>query len=83
MGAYPGIKGKICGEGEERMLRPVPEFENEDQERAFWAANDSTDYLEMVVVITSENYRLREAHQLTDRLLGEFVLAAVSRELRQ
>ncbi len=32
---------------------------------------------ELVVVITSENYRLREAHQLTDRLLGEFVLAPI------
>jgi CubicO group peptidase (beta-lactamase class C family) len=33
--------------------------------------------LELVVVITSTNYRVREAHQLTDGLLREFVLAAV------
>jgi CubicO group peptidase (beta-lactamase class C family) len=32
--------------------------------------------LHLVVVITSTNYRVREAHQLADRLLGEFVLAA-------
>lgn len=34
--------------------------------------------LELVITITSENYHLREAHQLTDQLLGEFVLSCLS-----
>jgi predicted DNA binding CopG/RHH family protein len=27
------------------MRRPIPEFKNEDEEREFWAKQDSTDYL--------------------------------------
>lgn len=33
--------------------------------------------LDMTVVITTTNYNLRDAHQLSDRLLSEYVLAAV------
>jgi hypothetical protein len=32
---------------------------------------------DMVVVITTTNYRERGAHQLTDRLLTDYVLQAV------
>lgn len=35
--------------------------------------------LDLVVGITSLNYRTRGAHQLTERLLTEYVLAAVER----
>lgn len=28
------------------MLKPIPKFEDEDEERAFWAAHDSTDYID-------------------------------------
>jgi predicted DNA binding CopG/RHH family protein len=28
------------------MLKPIPEFENEDEEREFWAKQDSSDYLD-------------------------------------
>jgi len=28
------------------MNKPMPEFANEDEERAFWDENDSTDYLD-------------------------------------
>lgn len=28
-----------------QQLKNMPAFENEDQERGFWAAHDSTDYL--------------------------------------
>ena len=28
------------------MLKPVPEFKDEDEERQFWAEQDSTDYLD-------------------------------------
>jgi uncharacterized DUF497 family protein len=30
---------------EKYMRRPIPEFKNEDEEREFWANQDSTDYL--------------------------------------
>lgn len=28
------------------MLKPIPEFEDEDEEREFWATHDSTDYID-------------------------------------
>lgn len=28
------------------MLKPIPEFKNEDEEREFWATHDSTDYVD-------------------------------------
>lgn len=33
--------------------------------------------LEMTVVVTSENFRVREAHELSERLLSEYILASV------
>ena len=33
----------------------------------------------MVVVITSENYRERDQHQLSERLLSEYILSAVEK----
>lgn len=32
---------------------------------------------QMTIVITSENFRVREAHELSDRLLSEYILASV------
>ncbi len=28
------------------MSKPIPEFQNEDEERQFWAEHDSTEYLD-------------------------------------
>jgi predicted DNA binding CopG/RHH family protein len=28
------------------MLKPLPEFKDEDEERAFWATHDSTEYID-------------------------------------
>jgi predicted DNA binding CopG/RHH family protein len=28
------------------MLQPIPEFQNEDEERRFWAVKDSAEYLD-------------------------------------
>ena len=28
------------------MSKPIPEFKNEDEERAFWANNDSSEYVD-------------------------------------
>ena len=32
--------------GAEFMLKPIPEFNNEDEEREFWAEHDSADYID-------------------------------------
>ena len=31
---------------EHRSLKPIPKFDSEDEEREFWAAHDSTDYVD-------------------------------------
>jgi predicted DNA binding CopG/RHH family protein len=31
---------------EKHMPKPIPEFENEDEDREFWATHDSTDYID-------------------------------------
>jgi len=28
------------------MMKPIPDFENEDEERAFWAQHDSSEYMD-------------------------------------
>ena len=28
------------------MLKPIPKFKNEDEEREFWATHDSTEYID-------------------------------------
>lgn len=30
-----------------KLLKPIPKFKNEDEERKFWATNDATDYFDM------------------------------------
>lgn len=30
-----------------RKLKTIPKFKSEDEERAFWAAHDSTDYIDL------------------------------------
>ncbi len=29
-----------------KKVKPIPRFKSEDEERAFWAAHDSTDYID-------------------------------------
>ena len=31
----------------QNKIKPIPRFENEDQERDFWATHSSTDYFDM------------------------------------
>ena len=30
----------------DKELKPIPHFETEDEERAFWGSHDSTDYVD-------------------------------------
>lgn len=36
-------------------MAEIPEFENEDEERAFWATHDSIDYLDGAEQVTIEH----------------------------
>jgi len=40
----PGLAVLILDKRVANVKKPVPEFRSEDQERAFWAAEDSTEY---------------------------------------
>ncbi len=41
----------------ENKLQPIPEFENEDEEREFWATHDSTDFVDWS---KAKRYRLAQ-----------------------
>ena len=41
------------------MSKPIPEFKNEDEERAFWAKNDSSEYVDWSKAIALQSRFLR------------------------
>ena len=66
--------------------KPVPKFKNEDQERAFWAKHDSTDYVDWSkakkVILPNlkpsvKNISLR----LTESMLEELKLLANKKDI--
>jgi len=40
-------KVKCMNKRESKKIKPIPVFENEDQEREFWAGHSAVDYFDM------------------------------------
>jgi hypothetical protein len=50
------------------MTKTIPEFGNEDEERDFWAAADSTEYIDWNEGTCAKLVRLIEDRDLTTKL---------------
>lgn len=61
------------------MAKPIPEFQNEDEEREFWAAHDSTEYLDWSKAERALLPHLKPSTKTISLRLPESMLA----ELRQ
>ena len=67
-------------------LKPIPDFQNEDEERAFWATHDSTAYLdwdqaEEVVLPKLKPSMHTISLRLPDFMLNELRLLANQRDV--
>lgn len=68
------------------MPKEIPEFKNEDEERAFWAENDSADYLdwrnaEQVVLPKLKPSTKTISLRLSESMLNELRLLANKRDV--
>lgn len=68
------------------MVEPLPDFKNEDEERAFWDAHDSADYLDWSQAKPAAFPRLKPSTKtislrLTESMLNELRLLANRRDV--
>jgi predicted DNA binding CopG/RHH family protein len=56
------------------MLKPVPEFDNEDEEREFWATQDSTEYIDWETAERMVFPRLKPSTKTISLRMPEFML---------
>ena len=59
-------------------LKPVPQFDNEDEEREFWATHDSTDYIDWSKAERNPTFlRLKPSTRTVSIRLPESLIAAL------
>ena len=68
------------------MIKQIPNFETEDEERAFWATHDSTDYLDWSQAKPAMLFRLKPSTKtislrLPESMLNELRLLANKRDI--
>lgn len=68
------------------MIKQIPNFETEDEERAFWATHDSTDYLDWSEAKPATLARLKPSTKtislrLPESMLNELRLLANKRDV--
>jgi predicted DNA binding CopG/RHH family protein len=69
-----------------KRLKPIPKFENEEQEQEFWATHDSTDYVDWSKAKRVTFGRLKPSTQtisvrLPEALLEDLKLLANKRDV--
>lgn len=57
-----------------KNLKPIPKFESEDEEREFWANQDSTDHVDWSRAKPTTFSRLKPTTQTISLRLPEFLL---------
>ena len=57
-----------------KNLKPIPQFESEDEEREFWATHDTTDYVDWSRAKRTTFPRLKPTTQTISLRLPEFLL---------
>ncbi|HEX5699276.1 MAG TPA: BrnA antitoxin family protein [Rubrobacter sp.] len=57
-----------------KNLKPVPQFESEDEEREFWATHDTADYVDWSRAKRTTFPRLKPTTQTISLRLPEFLL---------
>ncbi|HUW21216.1 MAG TPA: BrnA antitoxin family protein [Candidatus Bathyarchaeia archaeon] len=60
-----------------KKIKSIPRFENEDQEREFWAKHDVTDYLDQFEPIEFDLSELKPSTKSVTIRLPESLLAAL------
>lgn len=68
------------------MLKPIPEFDNEDEEREFWETHDSVDYInwskaERVVLPNLKPSTRTISMRMPESMLDELKLLANKRDV--
>ncbi len=63
------------------MPKPIPKFENEDEEREFWAAHDSTEYMdwsqaEKVILPNLKPAKKAVSLRMSETMINELKLLA-------
>ena len=61
-----------------KELKPIPHFENEDEERAWWGSHDSTDYVDWSKTrrVQFPNLKLTPPEELANAAASEDEAAA-------
>jgi predicted DNA binding CopG/RHH family protein len=58
--------------------KPIPQFDNEDEERGFWATHDSTEYIDWSKVEKNPSFsRLKPSTRMVSIRLPESLIAAL------
>jgi predicted DNA binding CopG/RHH family protein len=60
-----------------KQLKKIPEFNNEDEEREFWATHDSTEYIEWSKAQRAVFPNLRPSTESISLRLPSFLLARI------
>lgn len=60
-------------------IKPIPRFKNEDEERAFWAAHDTTEYFDTTRPVEFDLSRLKPSTRSVTVRLPESLLWSLKR----
>lgn len=61
-------------------IKKIPRFENEDKERDFWAAHDTTEYFDTTKPIKMVFPNLKPTSELISLRLPEYLLNEIKKE---
>lgn len=60
-----------------KRLKPIPRFQNEDEERDFWATHDTTEYFDTNKPIKLDLSKLKPSTETISLRLPEWLIARI------